>query len=143
MNKKLIGIASAVILSTLVYGCNAGNNSTATPTISAAVNTNVGNGSCTGMTGSSPYNSCTIVITWNTNGATNVSLNYTSIPSPLPNAINNQVFTTSLLACQTQVNASSSGTCSFGITYNGGSSSTQLNFTLGTATSNPITVSGS
>ena len=136
MNKKLVSVAGSLILCSLIYGCNAGNNSTATPTISAQVTA----GNCKNMTSSAGSNTCTIQLTWNTNGATNVGIAYTSNPNPLQSTINNPTFNNSLASCQGVVTTQT--TCLINILYTGGGVNTSLNFTLGNGTSNTINVTG-
>lgn len=121
-----------------VYGCN-NVGGTGNPSISAQVTS----GNCSNFT--STNESCTVTITYNTNGATGISLGYT--PNPLPTAItSNGTFNSTFGACQTQVNNSVSGqySCPVTITYTSGIGGANFNlaFTLGNATSNTITVEG-
>ncbi len=139
MNKKFSILACSAILCATVSGCNAGD-STAPPsqTISAIVTSN----SCTGMTNAS---TCIISVTFNTNGVRGLSLGYT--PSTLPSSITSSgSFNTTFGSCQSLV-ATSTGSvpCPVTITYTGpntGGTNTNLNFTLGSATSNTIKVTG-
>jgi len=126
-----------IVLSLGMFGCSVGN--VGNPQISAAVT----QGSCTNMTGGS---TCTIQLTYNTNGTANPVLSYT--PTQLPQGItNNNSFSTGVNACQTNINSNSQGTCNITITYSSqgspGMPTVNIAFVLAGVTSNTIPVSGS
>lgn len=134
MKKILILLVSTIV----VAGCNVGGG--LNPSISAAV---IGSPStCTGLTNNKQ---CTIQITYNTNGVSGVTLGTIPVQSSLPSSMTtNNSFIDGLTTCQNQVGTSSGNTtCSLTLTYtSNGGTNINLAFTLGTATSNVIQVSG-
>ena len=141
MSKKLIALSSLISV-IAITGCNAGSSTT--PSISASVPANTNNtSSCPTLTNNA---TCVISVVYNTNGASGVSLGYNSTPSPLPTNITNGTFNTTLGTCQSGVGTSSGNTtCPITIRYTsagGNVTSSTIVFTLGSATSNTITVTG-
>ncbi|MBP9742932.1 MAG: hypothetical protein KBD37_06210 [Burkholderiales bacterium] len=141
MGKKNIILISALALLMVVSGCNAGNDSTSST--SQSISAEITGGSCTNMqTG----DTCEITITYNTNGESNVYLNYD--PQPLPTSLtNNGSFNSTFGDCQNTVGSTSGQlTCDpVIITYTsagGSGTNVDLTFTLGDATSNAINVTG-
>lgn len=122
-----------------ISGCNSGS-STTNPSISASVTS----GDCMNMSNSS---TCIISIVYNTNGVGGISLNYNSTPSPLPSSITSSgTFNTTFGSCQSAV-ATSTGqvTCPVTVQYTGpnsGGTNASIAFTLGSATSNTIVITG-
>jgi hypothetical protein len=121
----------------LIAGCGAGSTSP-----NSIISIAIESGSvCTGMVGGS---SCSIVITYNTNGAYNPTLGYT--PSPLPPGITqNGTFESSINTCQTTINTSSISSCTVNFTFSANYSpltDTNIAFILGGTTSNTVYLQG-
>lgn len=88
---------------------------------------------------------CNIVLAYNTNGIKGVALGYT--PNPLPAAITNGTFNSTFGTCQMDVSRATTNkqyTCTITITYtsNIGGANLDLVFTLSTAKSKSIKISG-
>ena len=122
----------------LIAGCGAGSTSP-----NSIISIAIESGSvCTGMV--SGGESCSIVITYNTNGAYNPTLGYTTSPLP-PGITQNGTFEGSINACQTNINTSSISSCTVNFTYSSyytPSTDTNIAFTLGGTTSNTVYLQG-
>jgi hypothetical protein len=131
MMKKSLVLCMPVMFIGLA-ACGAGTASTTTGTISAS-----SNGNCSPITTSQQ---CIITITYDTNGNSGQILGVSYSPQQLSQ------FTVPNPATSCPVPSSSGGsqTCQLQVTYlsNGSSVSENLTFTLGTANSNAILISG-
>jgi len=140
MMKNINKVLSLVLTGSILSGCLSNVGGTGGPTINAAVISN----SCLDMVTDSQ---CTIQITYNTNNQTGIVLGYTlSLPSQFAGFTINPSFSNGFQACANQVLASTGGqqNCSMIIVYTttGTPVSESLVFTLGTASSNIIQLSG-
>lgn len=132
--QKLLIIFGIVFL---IAGCGAGSTSP-----NSIISIAIESGSiCTGMKSGS---SCSIVITYDTNGAYNPTLSYT--PSPLPPGITrNGTFGSSLNSCQNTINTSSVNSCTISFLFSENYTpltDTNIAFTLGGTTSNTVYLQG-
>ncbi len=115
-----------------ITACAAGTASTMVGTISAS-----SNGSCSPITNASQ---CLITLTYDTNGNSGQILGVSYSPQQLSQFTVPNPATT----CPTPSSSGGSQTCQLQVTYisNGSNVSENLTFTLGTASSNSISVSG-